>query len=127
MAVVAVNTSTAGTVHTLGACLHHVCPRRWDEAAGHTPDRSHVQYRPTRSELAQLINQARLDRHLSIRSAARIAGVPAATVQGWLAGRHFPTPALRPKFLVLVEALDLSHLLHPALWVDDLPQPKKSG
>ncbi|MCA0296605.1 MAG: helix-turn-helix transcriptional regulator [Actinobacteria bacterium] len=86
-----------------------------------------MQNRPTRSELAQLINQARLDRHISIRSAARIAGVPAATVQGWLAGRHFPTPALRPKFLLLVEALELDHLLHPALWLDDLPQAKNSG
>lgn len=80
-----------------------------------------MQYRPTRSELAQLINKARLDRHLSIRSAARIAGVPAATVQGWLAGRHFPTPALRPKFLLLVEALELTDHLHPALWQDELP------
>ena len=33
-----------------------------------------MQYRPTRSELARMINQARLDRHISIRSAARIAG-----------------------------------------------------
>jgi len=83
------------------------------------PQGSSVQYRPTRTELAQLINQARLDRHLSIRSAARIAGVPAATVQGWLAGRHFPTPALRPKFLLLVEALGLEEHLHPALWLDE--------
>lgn len=86
-----------------------------------------MQHRPSRPELAHLINQARLDRHLSIRSVARIAGVPAATVQGWLAGRHFPTPALRPKFLLLVEAMELTHLLHPALWLDDLPQPKNSG
>ena len=78
-----------------------------------------MQYRPTRTELAQLINQARLDRHLSIRSAARIAGVPAATVQGWLAGRHFPTPALRPKFLLLVEALGLTEHPHAALWLDE--------
>ena len=78
-----------------------------------------MQYRPTRTELAQLINQARLDRHLSIRSAARIAGVPAATVQGWLVGRHFPTPALRPKFLLLVEALGLTEHLHAALWLDE--------
>lgn len=85
-----------------------------------------MQYRPTRSELAQLINQARLDRHISIRSAARIAGVPAATAQGWLAGRHFPTPALRPKFLLLVEALDLSDHLHPALWLDDTPEGRIS-
>jgi hypothetical protein len=80
-----------------------------------------VQHRPTRYELAQLINQARLDRHLSVRSAARIAGVPPATIHGWLAGRHFPTPALRPKFLLLVEALELTDLLHPALWLEDLP------
>lgn len=85
-----------------------------------------MQDRPNRSELAELINQARLDRHLSIRSAARIAGVPAATVQGWLAGRHFPTPALRPKFLLLVEAFDLTEHLHPALWLDDLPQDGNS-
>lgn len=83
--------------------------------------------RPTRSELAQLINQARLDRHISIRSAARIADVPAATVQGWLAGRHFPTPALRPKFLRLVDALELNDYLHPALWMDDLPNGDYPG
>lgn len=85
-----------------------------------------MQYRPSRSELAELINQARLDRHLSIRSAARIAGVPAATVQGWLAGRHFPTPALRPKFLLLVEELELTEYLHPALWLDDVSPGKDS-
>lgn len=79
-----------------------------------------MQYRPTRSELAQLINQARLDRHLSIRTAARIAEVPPATMQGWLSGRHFPTPTLRPKFLALVDELQLGHLLHPALWLDEL-------
>jgi hypothetical protein len=80
-----------------------------------------VHHRPTRSELAQLIDQARLDRHLSIRGAARIAGVPASTAQGWLAGLHFPTPALRPKFLRLIEELELTELLHPAIWMDDLP------
>lgn len=86
-----------------------------------------MHHRTTRAELAQLLNQARLDRHLSVRGAARIAAVPAATMQGWLAGRHFPTPALRPKFLVLVEALGLSDLLHPALWLDDNPQATNSG
>lgn len=85
-----------------------------------------MQHRPTRSELAGLVNQARLDRHLSIRSAARIAGVPAATVQGWLAGRHFPTPALRPKFLLLVDALGLGEYLHAAIWLDDEPSARPS-
>lgn len=86
-----------------------------------------MQHRPTRSELAELINQVRLDRHISIRVAARIAEVPASTAQGWLAGRHFPTPALRPKFLRLVEALDLTDHLHPALWMDDLPESMTEG
>lgn len=72
----------------------------------------------SRAELTRLINRARQERHISIRSAARIAGVPAATAQGWLAGRHFPTPALRPKFLLLVEALELTDQLHPNLWLD---------
>ena len=76
-------------------------------------------HRPTRSELIELINQARSERHISIRAAARIAGVPPATMQGWLSGRHFPTHALRPKFLRLLESLDLNHLVHPALWLDD--------
>lgn len=74
-----------------------------------------------------MINQVRLDRHISIRSAARIADVPPATIQGWLTGRHFPTPALRPKFLRLVDALDLNHCLHPALWMDDLPNGDNLG
>ena len=76
-------------------------------------------YRPTRSELTELINQARRERHISVRAAARIAGVPPATMQGWLSGRHFPTHALRPKFLRLLEQLELSHVVHSALWLDD--------
>lgn len=78
--------------------------------------------RPTRSELTMLINDARRVRHISIRSAARIAGVPPATMQGWLNGRHFPTPALRPKFLRLIAELDLNDCVHTALWLDDAPQ-----
>ncbi|MFT4110288.1 hypothetical protein [Propionicimonas sp.] len=85
-----------------------------------------MQFQPTRAELAELVNQARLDRHISIRSAARIAGVPPATAQGWLAGRHFPTPALRPKFLVLVDALGLSDHVHPALWFEEIEATRKA-
>jgi DNA-binding transcriptional regulator YiaG len=128
MAVIAVKDVGADErFYALIRACTHLSVSVWPSHTGHTPDRSYVHNRPTRSELAQLINQARLDRHISIRSAARIAGVPAATVQGWLAGRHFPTPALRPKFLLLVEALELDHYLHPALWIDDLPQAKNSG
>ncbi|MGC3995123.1 MAG: helix-turn-helix transcriptional regulator [Propionicimonas sp.] len=85
-----------------------------------------MQFQPTRAELAELVNQARLDRHISIRTAARIAGVPPATAQGWLAGRHFPTPALRPKFLLLVDALGLSDHVHPALWFEETIETRKA-
>lgn len=78
-----------------------------------------MQDRPTRAEMAALVNQARLDRHLSVRGAAQISGVPASTMQGWLLGQHFPTPALRPKFLALVEHLELDDFLHAGLWMDD--------
>lgn len=61
----------------------------------------------TREEFACQFNLARQRQHLSIRAAARLAGVHPATVQGWFNGRHRPTPALRPKYLVLVEALGL--------------------
>jgi hypothetical protein len=79
-----------------------------------------LQNRPTRVEMAALVNRARLDRRLSVRRAAQIAGVPASTMHGWLQGRHFPTPALRPKFLTLVEHLELTEFLHAGLWQDDL-------
>ena len=78
-----------------------------------------MDFRPTRTELVEQMNARRSERDLSIRAAARIAGVPATTAQGWLSGRHFPTPALRPKFLTLVAELGLSNLLHPDLWIDE--------
>lgn len=74
----------------------------------------------TRAELIALVDQTRLDRHMSVRAAARLTGVPASTMQGWLQGRHFPTPALRPKFLALVDHLGLSEVLHGGLWQDEL-------
>ncbi len=70
----------------------------------------------SRAELAEALNQARIARHLSIRAAARIAGVPAATMQGWLSGRYFPTPALRGEFVRLVEHLGLAERLNPSVW-----------
>lgn len=59
-------------------------------------------------EVARLLNTERVRQNLSISAAARIAQVPKATVQGWLNGRHLPTPALRPHFDLLVSALGLS-------------------
>lgn len=48
-----------------------------------------------------------MKRQLSVRSAARLADVPAATMQGWLNGRHYPTPQLRPTFHAFVECLGI--------------------
>lgn len=70
----------------------------------------------SRQEFAQLLNEARLRRHLSVRGAARVAGVPAATMQGWLNGRHLPTPALRDKFVAFVTHLGLDQELDASLW-----------
>lgn len=69
-----------------------------------------------REEFLRVLNQARLTRHLSVRGAAKVAGVPAATMQGWLAGRHFPTPALRSKFQAFVEYLGIPDELTERWW-----------
>lgn len=53
------------------------------------------------------LNEARRQRSLSIRATARLIDVPAATVQGWLSGKHWPTPALVPQFERLLRALDI--------------------
>lgn len=74
----------------------------------------------TRAELIALVDRTRLERHISVRAAARLSGVPASTMQGWLQGRYFPTPALRPQFLALVEHLELTEFLHAGLWQDEL-------
>lgn len=77
--------------------------------------------RPTREQFARLLNEARQSHHLSIRAAARVAGVPAATAQGWLNGKHFPTPALRAKYLRLVAAVGLLDQVPASLWIDSGP------
>lgn len=69
-----------------------------------------------RAELARVLNEARLNRHLSIRAAARVAGVPTATMQGWLSGNHFPTPALRPRFQALLDFLELPEEVASRVW-----------
>jgi DNA-binding transcriptional regulator YiaG len=65
------------------------------------------------SEFAVLLDQRRKTRHLSIRATARLAGVPATTVQGWLDGTHSPSPTLHPQFLKLVAELELDDQLPP--------------
>lgn len=69
-----------------------------------------------REDFARRLDDERRRRHLSVRGAARVAGVPAATMQGWLSGRHLPTPALRPRFVAFVEFLGLDEWLDPSLW-----------
>lgn len=78
-----------------------------------------------RRDFAARLDKARRDQHLSIRGLAGAVGVPHSTVQGWLNGKNFPTPALRPDYLRLVEVLGLSDALTDDLWVDVQPQLRK--
>ena len=71
-----------------------------------------------REELAALVNDARRRQYLSIRAVARVAQVPATTIQGWLDGRHFPSPALRPNYLLLVNHLGLDDEVPDDIWDD---------
>lgn len=70
-----------------------------------------------REEFLRALNEVRAARHLSVRGAAKLADVPAATMQGWLNGRHFPTPALRPKFQAFVDHLELPAELTTNWWM----------
>ncbi len=65
------------------------------------------------SEFAVLLDHTRKTRHLSVRAAARVAGAPPTTVQGWLAGTHCPSENSRPQFLRLVCELGLDEQLPP--------------
>ena len=71
-----------------------------------------------REEFAALVNDARRRQYLSIRAVARLAQVPATTIQGWLDGRHFPSPALRPNYLLLVNHLGLDDQVPDDIWDD---------
>lgn len=70
-----------------------------------------------REDFLRVLNEARAERHLSVRGAAKLADVPPATMQGWLNGRHFPTPALRPKFQTFVEFLGVPNELTAQWWL----------
>jgi DNA-binding transcriptional regulator YiaG len=71
-----------------------------------------------REQFAALVNDARRRQYLSIRAVARVAQVPATTIQGWLDGRHFPSPALRPNYLLLVNHLGLDDEVPDDIWDD---------
>ncbi|MBN9105818.1 MAG: hypothetical protein J0I14_12520 [Propionibacteriaceae bacterium] len=74
---------------------------------------------PAREAFAARLNEVRLARHLSISAVAKLAGVPKATAQGWLNGTRLPQPALRPRYLKLVEELGLSDELPEGLWLNN--------
>lgn len=73
----------------------------------------------SREAFAAVLNDARIAQHLSINDVARMADVPKATAQGWLNGHHLPTPALRARYLKIVEALGLAEQLPDGLWLDE--------
>jgi WD40 repeat protein len=71
-----------------------------------------------REALTRLLNEARQRLHLSVQAAANLAGVPKATAQGWLSGKHLPTPALRGNFHHLIHGLGLDDVIDPDWWID---------
>ncbi|MGV8907396.1 MAG: hypothetical protein ACOH1Y_00295 [Propionicimonas sp.] len=71
-----------------------------------------------RDQFAALVNDARRRQYLSVRAVARIAQVPATTAQGWLDGRHFPSPALRGNYLLVVDHLGLTDQVPDGIWDD---------
>lgn len=72
-------------------------------------------------DFAKRVNDARLARHLSVRAVARLAGVPAATAQGWLSGEHQPSRALRVNYVNLVGHLGLINQL-PEEFLHEFPE-----
>ena len=81
----------------------------------------------SRGALTQQMAAARSKVGLSIRRAAAIAGVPASTAQGWLEGRHLPTPSLMPQFITLLRALQLVTVQNETAWVDALNRMRRSS
>ncbi len=73
-----------------------------------------------RTAFAAQLDAARRSRRLTIRDIGRIADVPTPTAQGWLNGKHFPVPALRPNYLRVVEELGLTDQLPAELWQEGL-------
>lgn len=64
---------------------------------------------------------------LSIRRVAAIAKVPASTAQGWLDGRHLPTPALMPQFMTLLRTLQLATVQNEDDWAQAIEQMRRSS
>ncbi len=81
----------------------------------------------SRSALTQQMAAARSRAGLSIRRAAAIAEVPASTAQGWLEGRHLPTPSLMPQFMKLLRALQLVTVQDEAAWAEAIDRMRRSS
>jgi WD40 repeat protein len=78
----------------------------------------------SRLAFSKLLNETRMNQHMSLSRAAAVAGVHKATLQGWLNGRYFPTPALRANYLALVRSLGLESALPDDLWDDIAAGPQ---
>ena len=81
----------------------------------------------SRDALTQQMAAARSRIGLSIRRAAAIAEVPASTAQGWLEGRHLPTPSLMPQFMTLLRALQLVTVHNETAWAEALDRMRRSS
>ena len=81
----------------------------------------------SRSVLTEQLATARRRLRLSIRRVAAIAKVPASTAQGWLDGRHLPTPALMPQFMTLLRALQLVTVQDEEDWALAIEQMRRSS
>lgn len=81
----------------------------------------------SRSALTQQMAAARSRAGLSIRRAAAIAEVPASTAQGWLEGRHLPTPSLMPQFMKLLRTLQLVTVQDEAAWAEAIDRMRRSS
>lgn len=79
----------------------------------------------TKKALGALLSVGRTRAGLSYRDLSRRSGVPTGTLQGWLAGRSLPTPALRGSFLGLVDLLGVTDGYSHEQWWDAVEQARR--
>ena len=71
-------------------------------------------------DVAEQMDRARRAQNLSVRATAKLVETPHTTVQGWLTGRHRPTPALRPQFEALMRKLGVDAEIPGDWWEMDV-------
>lgn len=62
----------------------------------------------TKAGIGAVLQEGRSRAGLVFRELARRSGVPNGTLQGWIAGRSLPTPALRTQFFGVLDLLGLT-------------------